>query len=118
MVDSEAETISELESLSLNCLALSHPTPQVSWLKDNKLLKTEQLARVTVTVTHVAEYHVVSSLTVDRAEPGRDDGVYQCRIDNTQTFGVVYDSINITITGLVAHIFPNCIILVFIFRDR
>ena len=99
VVDLVSERVSELEPFSLHCLTLHLPTPQVSWLKDNELLLTDTSLRTSVTTSTIAEYHLVSILTVDRAEPGGDDGIYQCRIDNTQGSSVVFDSFSITVQG-------------------
>ena len=98
-MDLVSDRVSELEDFSLSCLALSLPSPRVSWLKDNQLLKTEELTRASLMESPLAEYQVVSSLTITRAEPGRDDGIYQCRIDNNPGPGVIYDSISITVEG-------------------
>lgn len=98
-VELVSDEVSELEPFSLTCLTLNLPTPQVSWLKDSTLLKTEELIRISVNTSIVTEYQAVSTLTVDRAEPGIDDGIYQCRIDNTQGSGVVFDYVNIIVQG-------------------
>ena len=98
MVELISDTVSELEPFSLSCVAINHPTPQVSWLKDNALLLAEELIRVSVYTLTITDYHVVSTLTVDRA--GIDDGIYQCRIENTlSSNSVVFDSITITVEG-------------------
>lgn len=100
VVDVVSEVVSELEPFSLSCLALNLPTPQVSWLKDNAILITNKLMRVSVNCTSLTEYHVLSILTVERAEPGIDNGIYRCRIDNTNTSeSVIFDSFNITVEG-------------------
>ena len=100
VVELISDSVSELEPFSLSCVAINHPTPQVSWLKDNALLLAEELIRVSVYTLTMTDYHVVSTLTVDRAEPGIDDGIYQCRIENAlSSNSVVYDSITITVEG-------------------
>ena len=99
MVELASEEVSELEPFSLTCLSVNHPTPQVSWLKDNALLKTEEFIRISVNTSILTDYQVVSTLIVDSAEPGIDDGIYQCRIDNTQGSGVVFDYVDIIVRG-------------------
>ena len=103
MVELASENVTELEPFTLNCIALNLPTPQVSWLKDNALLITEDssaLQRVTVSQITVTDYHLVSVITVEGAQPGVDDGEYQCRIDNAITSGAaVFQSINIEVMG-------------------
>ena len=91
--------VSELKPFSLSCLVLNQPTPQVSWLKDNALLISEELERVSVNTTIIADYHAVSILTVEGAVPGFDDGLYHCRIDNSVSSSVIFDSIAITVQG-------------------
>ena len=96
--------MNELEPFFLQCTALNLPTPHVSWLKDNALLNeagSVQLERLSVEQTAHSAYHVVSVLQVQRAEPGVDDGEYQCRIENVDGTGeVVYDTMHIEIKGM------------------
>ena len=90
------DQVSELKPFSLSCVALNQPTPQVSWLKDNALLISEELKRVSVNTTIIADYYTISVLTVEGAVPRIDDGFYQCRILSPI---IVFDSITITVSG-------------------
>ena len=94
--------VAELGSFSIECKALNQPTPQISWLKDNALLVINQTAELNQIFTKeviITNYCVLSTLIVERAIPGRDNGVYQCRINNANTLTVVFDSIDINIIG-------------------
>lgn len=102
--------VEELEPFSLQCTALNQPTPIISWLKDNAQLTSAGLdtsERISVTESFLSDYHVVNTLTVNRAEAGVDDGKYQCRIDNANATSVVFDSVEVNVRGKPLILYRN-----------
>ena len=102
MIEKTNLDVEELSSFSIECKALNQPTPQISWLKDNALLVINETAELNQILTEeviITSYYVLSTLTLERAIPGRDNGVYQCRINNANTSTVVFDFIDINIIG-------------------
>ena len=79
------EVVAEGGTLSLECHARATPTPEITWLRnDRPLTFSEKSSKYTVQCSVVADGYSVCLLRVEGALPGEqnDDGKYSCRLDN------------------------------------